>query len=381
MVPTQAESTPIVPLTDLRAMTVDLTDELDAAWKEITRRSAFIGGGAVERFEQAWARYCRMPHAVGVANGTDALELTLRAVGIGPGDEVVVPTNTFVATAEAVVLAGAVPRFADVDPDTLLLTPATISTAVTDRTAAVIAVDLYGNIPDMAAITHVAETRGLALIEDAAQAHGSSWRGRMAGSFGVAACFSFYPSKNLGAFGDAGAVVTNDENLAARVRSMANHGRVGGASHLHRYAGRNSRLDGIQAAVLSVKLSMLDRWNDARRLAVSMYRQGLPDGLSLVSGSAEADPIHHQAVVRVHARDRVRDHLHRRGIGTGIHYAVPCHRQPAFRHLGSQGLPVAESAAEEILSLPLFPHITHEQIGLVTDALAEVMSKVGAGAG
>ncbi|MFN2589484.1 MAG: DegT/DnrJ/EryC1/StrS family aminotransferase [Actinomycetota bacterium] len=372
MTMTFPEGTTVVPLTDLGAMTADVAEELGVAWKQVLMDSSFIGGEAVERFETEWAAYCGTRYAVGVANGTDALELTLRALGIGAGDEVIVPANTFVATAEAVVLAGASPRFVDVDPDTLLVSADAIANAVTSRTAAVIVVHLYGNMPDLEAIGAVTDAHGLVLLEDAAQAHGSRWRGRPAGSLGMAGSFSFYPSKTLGAFGDAGAVVTNDDRLAARIRSIANHGRTPDAGYVHTALGRNSRLDGIQAAVLSTKLAVLDRWNESRRRVVSRYRDLLPDGLSIVLGHGDSEPVHHQAVVRVTARDRVRTALAAQDIETGIHYPFPCHLQRPFRPYGSGPLPVVEEAAGQILSLPLFPHITDHQLRRVCDALADV---------
>jgi dTDP-4-amino-4,6-dideoxygalactose transaminase len=254
---TIARATMHVPANDLAAMTGDVRQALDLAWRETLAGSSFIGGAAVDRFEEEWARYCGVDHAVGVANGTDAIELTLRALGIGHGDEVIVPANTFIATAEAVALAGATPRFIDVDPRTLLATPEAISEAIGERTAAVLVVSLYGNVPDMDRIVRLTEARGIALIEDAAQGHGSTWRGRKVGSFGLAGSFSFYPGKNLGAFGDAGAVVTSDAGLDAALRSLSNHGRSPRGAHIHQVLGRNSRLDGLQARVLSAKLPML----------------------------------------------------------------------------------------------------------------------------
>jgi len=362
---------PTVPFLDLSAMHAQVAGSLDRAWHEVVASSAFIGGPHVERFEREWADYCDTAHGVGVANGTDALTLVLRGLGIGHGDEVIVPANTFVATAEAVALAGAVPRFVDVDPATLLLTAEHVAAALNPRTAAVIAVHLYGQMADMPALLEVADAAGVAVIEDAAQAHGATWKGRRAGSLGRAGCFSFYPGKNLGAFGDAGAVVTNDRGLADRIRSMGNHGRAAGAHHGHAVVGTNSRLDGLQAAVLSAKLPRLDAWNDARRAAVAAYRDRLdPDGAELVTVARDATPVHHLAVVRVRDRDRVREVLARRGIQTGLHYPVPCHDHDAFRRFADGRLPVVEQAAAEVLSLPLFPDLTRDQIDRVCAELA-----------
>jgi dTDP-4-amino-4,6-dideoxygalactose transaminase len=264
-----------VPFTDLAAMTREVRAEIEAGWARVLRSGRFIGGEAVEEFEQAWAAYCGVPHAVGVANGTDALQLALSALGIGAGDEVIVPANTFVATAEAVVLAGATPRFADVSPGTLLLTPEQLEAAVTDRTRAVIVVHLYGQMPDMDALCQAAARVGLAVIEDAAQAHGATWRGLAAGSIGTIGCFSFYPAKNLGAFGDAGAVVTADADLARRISCLRDHGRAESSHYRHELVGTNSRLDALQAVVLTAKLARLDDWTQARRRAVAGYRAAL----------------------------------------------------------------------------------------------------------
>jgi dTDP-4-amino-4,6-dideoxygalactose transaminase len=363
---------PAVPLTDLAAMTRDVRKVLDLAWKEVLASSAFVGGELVEHFEEQWARYCGTAYAVGVANGTDAIEVVLRALGIGAGDEVVVPANSFIATAEAVVAAGATPRFVDVDPGTLLATADTIRPAIGPRTAAVAVVGLYGNVPVMDDIVRLARQTGLAIVEDAAQAHGASWRGAKVGSFGVAGCFSFYPGKNLGAFGDAGAVVTDDAALAERIRSLGNHGRPVGASHLHALLGGNSRLDALQAAVLSAKLPLLDAWNQARRRAVAAYRRQCGPAVRTVRVPEGAEPAWHQHVIRLELRDLVREGLARRGIATGVHYAVPCHRQEPYRRFAPDRLPVTEAAATEVLSLPLFPHLTERQIDHVARSLDEV---------
>lgn len=363
-----------VPFFDLGAMHAEVGEQLEQAWRDVSAKGAFVGGFAVERFEDEWAAYCGTAHAVGVANGTDALQLTLRAERIGPGDEVIVPTNTFVATAAAVVLAGATPRFVDVDPETLLLRADIAEAAITPRTAAIIAVHLYGQPVDMDALGAVAEHAGLLLLEDAAQAHGATWHGRRAGSLGRAGCFSFYPGKNLGAFGDAGAVTTDDAALADRIRSLGNHGRATTSKYLHDRVGTNSRLDGLQAAVLSVKLRRLDAWTQDRRRAMATYRDCLTGGrVRPVALAAGADSANHLGVVRVPHRDAVRQALERHGIATGIHYPIACHRQDAFAAFAGGSLPVAEQAADEVLSLPLFPHITRDQIERVCAAVHAVL--------
>jgi len=366
-----------VPFVDLGPMTREVRGDVDGAWTSLLANSEFIDGAAVERFEQAWADFRGVEHAVGVGNGTDALTLTLRALDIGPGDEVVVPANTFVATVEAVVLAGATPRFADVHPDTLLITPDTLLAAVTHRTAAVVVVHMYGQTADMDAVGRVARAAGLAVVEDAAQAHGASWRGQRAGSLGLAGGFSFYPSKNLGAFGDAGAVVTSDPTIDRKLRSLRNHGRQPGRPHLHGVVGTNSRMDTIQAAVLTAKLRHLERWNAARRNVMARYRlatAGGPGGM--VAQPAGAVPAPHLAVALVPNRDALRSDLARRGVDTAVHYPVPCHRQEPFRRYADGPLPVAEAAADHVVSLPLFPHMTEAQVGRVCDALHNALAEV-----
>jgi dTDP-4-amino-4,6-dideoxygalactose transaminase len=368
-----------VPFTDLAAMTREVRADIEAGWARVLRSGRFIGGEAVEEFEQAWAAYCGVPHAVGVANGTDALQLALSALGIGAGDEVIVPANTFVATAEAVVLAGATPRFADVSPGTLLLTPEQLEAAVTDRTRAVIVVHLYGQMPDMDALCQAAARVGLAVIEDAAQAHGATWRGLAAGSIGTIGCFSFYPAKNLGAFGDAGAVVTADADLARRISCLRDHGRAESSHYRHELVGTNSRLDALQAVVLTAKLARLDDWTQARRRAVAGYRAALAGSAArMVEELPGSQGVYHLAVVRVPGRERVEQRLAAMGIQTGIHYPVPCHRQAPYLSFADGRLPAAEEAAAEILSLPIFPHISDGQVARVCEAVHEAIAREGA---
>jgi len=361
-----------VPFLDLTAMNLEIGAQVNASWQDIVQRADFVGGRYVEDFERAWAAYCGRRHAVGVGNGTDALQLALQALGIGHGDEVIVPANTFVATAEAVVAAGAIPRFIDVDPETLVVSASLIEAAITARTAAVIVVHLYGQPPDMDAITHVAQRANLAVVEDAAQAHGATWRGRKAGTLADIGCFSFYPGKNLGAFGDAGAVVTDDSIIAERVRSLADHGRSARSKHIHDFVGVNSRLDALQAAVLSAKLAHLDAWNAARRRIAHSYRVGLAHAaVRPVKVAEEACSAFHLFVIRTSDRGGLRAALASRHIATGIHYPLPCHKQAGLRHFSNEPLPVAEQAAEEILSLPMFPHMTLEQVEAVCAAIMQ----------
>jgi dTDP-4-amino-4,6-dideoxygalactose transaminase len=364
-----------IPFLDLYAMTREVRDDIGQGWDRLLRDSRFIGGQAVEEFEQAWAAYCGTRQAIGVANGTDALQLVLWGLGIGAGDEVIVPSNTFVATAEGVVLAGATPRFADVSPRTLLLTAEDLEAAITPRTRAVIVVHLYGQMADMDAICRTAKNAGIVVIEDAAQAQGASWRGRRAGSIGYAGCFSFYPGKNLGAFGDAGAIVTDDPDLAKRIRSLRDHGRVTGSHYRHDLIGINSRLDALQAVVLSAKLRRLDVWNESRRAIASQYQRAFASSpIRMVEEEEGGQGVYHLAVARVPDRARVQQQLSSMGIQTAIHYPIPCHRQVAYLHFADRALPVSEAAAEEVLSLPMFPHLQDDDVQRVCEAMQEAVS-------
>ncbi len=356
-----------VPMVDLRAQHARIQDELDAAVRRVAASAAFIGGAECAAFESEFAAFCGATHAVGVANGTDALWLALRALGVGPGDDVVTVANTFIATGEAILLNGARPVFVDVDPHTFTLDAARLERALTPRTKLVLPVHLYGHPADMTAIADVARRHGLPVLEDAAQAHGAEWQGRRAGTLGQGACFSFYPGKNLGAWGDAGMFVTSDAEWAARLRQIANHG--GGA---HKYdnvvPGTNSRLDALQAAVLRVKLRQLEGWNRERRALVAAYDRALA-GVADVTTPREAPGARsawHLYTIRVAAgrRDALQAHLTSRGIATAIHYPRPIHLQPAMAIAGGRpgDLPVSEQLAREVLCLPLYPELPFEQV-------------------
>ena len=352
-----------VPFGDLGAMHEPLLDDLRGAFDRVVRNSAFNGGPEVEAFETAFAELVGVPHAVGVGSGTAALHLALVAAGIGPGDEVILPPNTFVATAEAIVAAGATPVFADVEPDTALLDPAAAEAAVTDRTAAIAAVHLYGQVADMDRLGKLADHRGLFLLEDAAQAVTSTWDGRQAGSLGAAAGFSFYPGKNLGALGEAGAVTTADPGLARRVAQLRSHGES--ARYVHEVGGVNERMDGLQAAFLNVKLPYLAEWQRMRAGVVEHYLRLLStvDGATCFTTRAQAGHSHHLLVVQVDERDKVLEHMRDAGVQAMVHYPTPIHLQPAFGGADGAGrFPVAEAMADRILSLPLFPHMTGDQV-------------------
>ena len=363
-------STDGIPFLDLAAQHAEIATDLDEAWAKVASTNGFIGGPYVSTFEAEYAEYCGTKECIGVANGTDAIELILRGLGIGAGDEVVVPANTFVATIEAIVEVGATPVFVDVADETLLVTAEHIAAAITPRTAAVIVVHLYGQMADMDAISDVTRKAGVALIEDAAQAQGARWRDRRAGSWGHAAAFSFYPGKNLDAFGDAGAITTNDAELTHRIRSYADHGRVLGTKHLHGVSGRNSRLDALQAAILSVKLERLDGWNEKRRAAADHYRELLAGtDCRVLRADPRGTPVYHLEIVRVADREAVTSAFDAHGVGWGLHYPIPCHQQDPFTRFAHGPCIVTETAAREIVSVPMFPTITRREVERVCEIL------------
>jgi len=364
-----------IPLLDLSEIHAGLAPEFDEAWRKICSSGRFIDGDFARRFELEWAEYCGTAFAVGVASGTAALQLGLIALGIGTGDEVIVPANTFFATIEAVLSVGATPVFIDVHPSTLLMTATGLEGAITKRTAAVIVVHLYGQPANIDEIEKVSRAAGLAIIEDAAQAQGATWRGRKAGGSSDLGCFSFYPGKNLGAFGDAGAVTTNDPQIAERIRSLRNHGRSQNDPGRHDYVGGNHRLDELQAAVLSVKLRHLDAWNAIRQRIANSYRSLLSElPVDLLEVAPGACSNNHLYVIQSDDRDYLRDQLQLRGIGTGIHYPIPCHRQPALSATKIPPLPVVERAARRILSLPIGPHLSEFDSIRVAEAIGNIFN-------
>src|SRR5579885_2538770 len=362
-----------VPFVDLRAQQATIAAEVRAALDAVLDRCDFVLGQDVRAFEAAFARYIGVEHAIGVSNGLDALRLALLACEIGPGDEVIVPANTYIATALAVSSVGARPVLVDCDPETYNLDAGVVEAALTPRTRAIIPVHLMGRAVAMAPILAIAESAGLAVIEDAAQAHGAEDAGQRCGAIGTFGCFSFYPSKNLGAYGDGGAVTTNDSALAERVRLIRDNGQR--AKYVHAVQGLNARLDTVQAAVLRVKLPRLDAWNQARARHAARYRALLSSVGDLRMPAAAAWPAHvyHLFVVETEARDALQAHLGEQGIQTGIHYPVPIHLQEAYRELGYApgDFPAAERAANRMLSLPMFPELSDAQIERTVAAIRQ----------
>lgn len=364
-----------VPFVDLKAQHASIEEEVNNAALNVIRNTNFILGREVSLFEEEFAAFCDARHAVGVDSGTSALELALRAYGIGPGDEVITTANTFIATVLAISCTGASPVLVDVDPQTCNMDVSLMERAITGRTKAVIPVHLYGQPADMDSILEIAKKHNLVVIEDACQAHGAKYKGRRAGSLGHAAAFSFYPAKNLGACGDGGAVTTNDEKVMQSLKMLRDYGQP--KKYHHQVIGYNRRLDTIQAAILSVKLRRLDAWNEARRRHARLYGEllkGTPVMLPVEAPYAE--PVYHLYVIRLEDRDGLINHLRERGISTGIHYPIPVHLQQAYAHLGYKkgSFPVTEHHASRIVSLPMYAELTLDSIEHVVGSIREFVS-------
>jgi len=362
-----------VPFLDLKGQYDVIRDEIGSALQDVLEQTAFAGGPFVEKFEEEFARFCQCRFAMGVGSGTEALWVALKSVDIGPGDEVITAANTFIATAEAISLTGAEPVFVDVTPETYTIEPQLLEGAITWKTRAIIPVHLYGQMADMDEIMAIARKYNLLVIEDASQSHGATYKGKLAGSIADAGCFSFYPGKNLGAYGEAGAVVTNDERIAERVRVFRQHGQT--RKHCHELLGWNCRMDGFQGAVLSVKLKYLKNWNDARREAANRYSEGLEgiDRVVLPFERAFRKHVYHIYPIRVPNRDDLMRSLAARDIHCGVHYPVPVHLQYAYRYLGLPPgtYPVTEKCSKELLSLPMHERLTAEQIDYVCEMIDE----------
>src|SRR5262249_25446110 len=364
-----------VPFLDLNAHQGSFIEKFDRAIREVIENSAFAGGPFVEKFEEEFATFCGSSYAIGVGNGTDALWLTLLALGIGEGDEVITVPNTFIATVEAIIHCKAQPVFVDVDENAFTMDPAELEKSVTAKTKAIIPVHLFSQPAAMDLILELARAHGLFVIEDAAQAHGAEYKGRKTGTMGDASCFSFYPGKNLGAFGEAGAVVTNDPELRKQIQVLRDHGQP--QKYHHTRIGWNCRMDGIQAAVLSVKLRHLEQGNLLRREHALQYNQALAgmDDVATPFEASYARHVYHVYAIRVQERDEVQRHLQERGVGCAVHYPITIHLQKACRNLGYKkgSFPIAENLANQFLSLPMFPELAEDQIEYVALCVGEAV--------
>ncbi|MEB3359657.1 MAG: DegT/DnrJ/EryC1/StrS family aminotransferase [Synechococcales bacterium] len=376
-----------IPPLDLKTQYSLIQEEVSAAVNEVLQSGRYIKGPSVEQFEQQFATFVGTSDCIACNSGTDALYLALRAFGIGPGDEVITTPFTFIATAETITAVGATPVFVDIDPHTLNLDVSQIELAVTDRTRAIVPVHLFGQPVDMTALMAIAQAHGLLVIEDCAQAVGAEWQGQKVGSIGHAGCFSFYPTKNLGACGDGGAVTTRDGAIARQIRVLGDHGRTAG--YIHEAIGINSRLDAIQAVILSIKLRHLEQWNQQRQAVAHRYREllGRIADIALPSPLPQGQSVWHQYTIRLKQarlgseyRDRVRQSLSDQGVGSMVYYPVPLHQQPAYRTADQPTcvLPVAEQAAQEVLSLPMFPELTPQQQETITYALKDALTQAQA---
>lgn len=360
----------MIPLVDLKSQYQSIKSEIDGAISEVVESCQFILGPKVEAFETNFAAYCQSSFAFGVNSGTSAVHLAMLAAGVGPGDEVITVSYTFVATIAGILYTGAAPVFVDIDPLTCNIDPARIEAAITPRTKALMPVHLYGSCADMDSIIDIARRHNLILIEDAAQAHGAEYKGRRAGSMGDIACFSFYPGKNLGAYGEGGAVVTNNESYVDLIRQLRDQGQS--SKYYHERVGYNYRMEAIQGAVLDVKLKHLDDWNTARRTHAATYRRELAGtGLRFLEEPLGGTSVHHIFPLFTERRDELRAHLESAGVSTGVHYPIPVHLQHGFRDLGygAGDLPQTERVCQEVLSLPMYPELSNETVTQIADAV------------
>ena len=365
-----------IPFVDLKAQYFSIKEEIDQAISNVIQDSAFIGGKYAKVFEENFADYIGVKNCIGFGNGTDALCIALKALGISEGDEVITVVNTFIATSEAITLTGAKVKFVDCNEETYNIDIDKLEQTITGKTKAIIPVHLYGQPADMDRINEIAKKYDLYVVEDAAQAHGGEYQEQRIGTIGDMACFSFFPGKNLGAYGDAGAVVTNNDNLARKARMIANHGRI--EKYNHEFEGTNSRLDGLQAAILDVKLKHLDKWIERRRAIAKMYDAALKDIVITPSVLPDVKHVYHLYVIRIKNRDRVKELLAEKGIATGIHYPIPLPFLKAYNYLGYKpaDFPVAYSMKDEILSLPIHGDMTDEQVEYVIANLKNIVNKM-----
>lgn len=369
-----------VPFLDLKAQYKGIQKEVNAAIQKVLDNTAFAGGPFVKSFEENFAAYCGTSYGIGVSSGTSALWLALKAFGVGEGDEVITTPNTFIATTEAITMAGAKPVFVDVDKKTYTMNPIEARMAVTSRTKAIIPVHLFGQMADMDPILKFAKANRLFVIEDASQAHGAEYKGRRAGTLGHVGCFSLYPGKNLGAYGEAGIIVTDNQFLVERIQMLRDHGQP--QKYIHTMEGWNARMDGIQGAILDVKLKRLEKWNDLRREKAELYAQYLKNvpGIVLPETAPYNRHVFHVYAIRVNNRDGLMKHLQSRGVGCGIHYPIPLHLQEAYSWMGHKpgDFPVAEATASQFVSLPIYPELTEKQIEYVAECVREYMNTIDA---
>ncbi|MCK5760499.1 MAG: DegT/DnrJ/EryC1/StrS family aminotransferase [Candidatus Delongbacteria bacterium] len=364
-----------IPLVDLKANYLYIKSEIDSAIQTVIDKTAFVGGDELRSFEKNWSEKCNAKYCTGVANGTSSLEVILRALEIGADDEVICPSHTFAATAEAILMVGAKPIFSEVHDNTALIDPISVEKLITKKTKAIIIVDLYGQPADFYASNKLVENKNITVIQDAAQSHLAKYKGRTVGSYAEVTSFSFYPGKNLGAFGDAGAIVTNNEELHNKMKMISNHGRI--SKYEHQIPGGNLRMDNLQAAILDVKQKYLPEWTEKRRTAIVKYRESLSDLVEFVYEDENCEAVYHLAVIRTEKRDELLKYLNDNGIGAGIHYPIPLHLQPVFKYLGYKigDFPISEKIASEIISLPMFPEITNEQIEYIIGKVKEFFGK------
>ena len=360
-----------IPLVDLKTNYLSIKKEVDEAIQKVIDDSSFIMGPYLKNFEENFARFCGVKHAIGCSSGTTAVHLALLAGGVKKGDEVITVPNTFIATTECISYVDGSIKFVDVKEDTALMDIDQLEKVITPKTKAIVVVHLYGQMSDMERIREIANDYDLFLIEDAAQAHAAEWRGHQPGFYGDVASYSFFPAKNLGCFGDGGAVVTNDDELAEKVRLLVNHGRMSKYEHL--MEGYNYRLDALQAAILNVKLKHLPKWTELRREHAAFYNDHLPDEIERPVEAKGAKHVYYMYVIRTKKRDKLMSYLKERGISTGIHYPVPLHLQPAYKNLGFKkgDFPVSEKLADEILSIPVYPELTDEQLNYIVDTIKQ----------
>lgn len=361
-----------IPFVDLKAQYLSIKPEMDRAIQGVLDETSFILGPKLDAFERDFAAFCRAPHCVGVGSGTDALMLALKAMGIGPGDEVISVSHTYIATTEAISFAGAKPVFVEIEPDTMLMDASKIEAAITKKTRAILPVHLYGQMCEMDRIMDIAKKHNLLVLEDCAQGHAAEYHGKRSPMCPVAA-FSFYPGKNLGAYGDAGAVVTHDRQILEHVAQQSDHGRPRGGKHEHPYLGFGFRLDTLQAVILHVKLPHLEKWTELRRKHAAHYTSRLKDLVTTPVEKPWRRHVHHVYAIRTPKREALKKHLEAAGVGVGIHYPIPVHLQPAYASLGLKrgALPITEQTADTLLSLPMFPDLTEAQVDYVCDEVGK----------